>query len=147
MGNAMQPMLTAREVASILRTTPDKVRRLIQAGELRTHRSPRRVIPARPGRSPASLHILKLRSLLERPQRTQTRIEHEQQHQPAVLVHEELAVARLVPPTTHVTQPLEQRPQLAEILQALNIFFPNRTTLVAPHDPNMRYGNPQRKSK
>ena len=38
-------------------------------------------------------------------------------------------------------QPLEQRPELAKILQALNVFFANRLALVSlslRHPPNMR---------
>ena len=54
-----------------------------------------------------SLDVLQLRGLLQRPQRPQARIEHEQQHQPAVLVHEELAVAGLVALATNRVQPLK----------------------------------------
>ena len=64
--------------------------------------------------------------LLQRPQRTEARIEHEQQHQPAILVHEELAVAGLVALAADVVQPLEQRPELTKILEALDVFFTHR---------------------
>jgi hypothetical protein len=53
-------------------------------------------------------------------------------------VHEELAIAGCVALATNFVQPLKQRPELAKILQALNVFFPNCTALDARHAPNMR---------
>ncbi len=71
----------------------------------------------------SSLHVFQLRGLLQSPQETHARVEQKQQHQRVVLVHEQLAVARLVALATHIVQSLEQRPQPAKIFQALDTRF------------------------
>jgi hypothetical protein len=75
--------------------------------------------------------------------------QHEQQQQRAVLVCEQLPVDGLVPRAADVTLPLEQRPQLTKILQALDILFTDWAPLkfAAPRPTNMRDHFQSRKSK
>ena len=61
--------------------------------------------------------------------------------QRAVLVHVELPIAGLVALAAHVVQPLKQRPQLAKILQALDVLLSQRLTRwlqFLRHPPKMR---------
>jgi len=70
-----------------------------------------------PVEPPLYLHLFQLAGLLDCPQRRDDRIEHEEQHEHAVLVEVQLAVARLVARTAVVVQSFEQRREPIEILQ------------------------------
>jgi hypothetical protein len=74
-----------------------------------------------PAATQLALDVVELGGLLQGPQRPHAGIEHEQQHQPAILVHEELPIARLVALTADIAQAFKDRHQLAKILEALNI--------------------------
>jgi hypothetical protein len=65
-----------------------------------------------------ALHITQLTSLLDGPQRADHGIEQEQQHEQAVLVDVQHAVARLVASAAYAVQTCQQRSELVEVLQS-----------------------------
>ena len=70
-----------------------------------------------------ALYLSQFAGLLDGPQGTDHGIEQEQQHQHAVLVEVQLAVAGLVAFTAHVVQTCQQRSELVEVLQARHVLF------------------------
>ena len=68
-----------------------------------------------------ALHLSQQRSLLQGPQRPHQGTEQKQQHQDAVLIVVQLAIARPVSLAAHVVQLAQQRQQLLQVLQALNV--------------------------
>jgi hypothetical protein len=79
------------------------------------------------------MHLSQLAGLLGRPQRADHRIEQKQEHQHAVLVEVQPAVASFVALTTDVVQACQKRGELVEILQARHVLFPHFSALFAGH--------------
>ena len=80
-----------------------------------------------------SLHFLQLAGLLQAPQRRDDRVEHEQQHQPAVLVEKQLPIGSLVPFAADRPQTNKQRRNLRQILQPGQFPLRNRLPLLRRH--------------
>jgi hypothetical protein len=92
-----------------------------------------------------SLHVSQLTGLLDGSQRADERIEEEQQHHRAILVHVQKAIAGPVSFAADTVQSFQQRLQLVEVLQSDNIFFVNFFALLSSHAPHyahlMRWRN------
>ena len=78
---------------------------------------------ARPAAAELPLHLAEFAGLLDAAQRRDDGIEQVQQDQHAILIEMQLAVAGLVALTAIVVQPLQQRRELVEVLQAGDIGF------------------------
>ena len=83
-----------------------------------------------------ALHLAELTGLLDGPQRADHGIEQEQEHQQAILVEMQLAVAGLVALATDVVQACQERGELVEILQARHVFFTHVIAILAGHAGN-----------
>jgi hypothetical protein len=79
------------------------------------------------------LHFAQFAGLLDGPQRADHGIEQEQQHQQAILVEVQLAVAGLVALAADVVQTRQERSELVEILQARYVFLPHFLAFLAGH--------------
>jgi hypothetical protein len=64
---------------------------------------------------------LTLAGQLKSTQRNHDRVEQEEQHQRAVLIHVARAIARFIALAAHLVQPLIQRKQPSKVLQADNV--------------------------
>ena len=87
----------------------------------------------RPLAAEFALDLPQFAGLLDGPQGADHGIEQEQQHEHAVLVEMQLAVAGLVALAAHVVQASQQRSELVEILQARHVLFAHVLALLAGH--------------
>jgi hypothetical protein len=79
------------------------------------------------------LYLLQLAGLLDSAQRTDHGVKEKRQHQQAVLIEVEFAVARPVTLTANLVQTFEQRQEFVEVLQSRNIPLANLFTPLARH--------------
>ena len=84
-----------------------------------------------------ALHLAQLAGLLDGPQRADHGIEQEQQHEQAVLVEVQLAVAGLVALAADVVQARKQRGELVEVLQARHVLARARLRGFLPAMPEI----------
>ena len=80
-----------------------------------------------------ALNFSQFAGLLDGPQRANHGIEEEQQHEHAVLVAMQLAVAGLVALAADFVQAREKRSNLVEILQARHVLFTHVLALLGGH--------------
>jgi len=87
----------------------------------------------RPLATQLTLNLPQFAGLLDGPQGANHRIEQEQQHEHAVLVEVQRAVAGLVTLAADIVQTCQQRSELVEILQARYVFLPHFLAFFAGH--------------